>query len=90
MDLSAVIRAIPRRPHEPYADNAVRLEPIELLGCAEGASGSGCHALTYNLYIWTSVITRARHLPPYFSRFLTEHGISSPVAGSTTHAAAGR
>ena len=77
-DLSADPR-IPRRPHEPYADNAVRLEPIEPAWLREGVRFWMSYALTYNLYTWTSVITRARHLPPYFSRFLTEHGISSPL-----------
>lgn len=77
-DLSADPR-IPRRPHEPYADNAVRLEPIAPAWLREGVRFWMSYALTYNLYTWTSVITRARHLPPYFSRFLTEHGISSPL-----------
>lgn len=69
----------PRRPHEPYGDTTVRLEPIEPAWLREGVRFWMSYALTYDLYTWTSVITRARHLPPYFSRFLIEHGISSPL-----------
>lgn len=77
-DLTADPR-IPRRQHEPYGDAQLRLSPIDPPWLREGLRFWFSYCLTYDLYTWTSCLTRARHLAPHFGEFCVTHGLSTPL-----------
>lgn len=70
---------IPRRPHEPAGDHIVNLAAIDPPWLREAARYWLSTSLTYQVYRWTTVTTRARHLTAYLGRYLHKQGITDPV-----------
>lgn len=74
---------IPRRPHEPAADQIVNLAGIEPAWLREAARFWLSTALTYEIFRWTTVVTRARNLASYLGRYLHEQQHEHPAVAAT-------
>ena len=74
---------IPRRAHEPAADQIVNLASIDPPWLREALRFWLSTALTYQLFRWTTVVTRARNLGTYLGRYLTEQHVTDPVIAPT-------
>lgn len=70
---------IPRRAHEPAADQIVNLAGIDPPWLREALRFWLSTALTYQLFRWTTVVTRARNLGTYLGRYLTEQHVTDPT-----------
>ena len=70
---------IPRRAHEPAADQIVNLAGIDPPWLREALRFWLSTALTYQLFRWTTVVTRARNLGTYLGRYLTEQHVTVPT-----------
>ena len=74
---------IPRRAHEPAADQIVNLAAIDPPWLREALRFWLSTALTYQLFRWTTVTTRARNLGTYLGRYLTEQHVTDPTIAAT-------
>lgn len=70
---------IPRRAHEPAGNTALRLVPIEPAWLRDGVRFWLSHHLTYDVLTWTSCLHRARLMAAHISRFVTDHGLATPL-----------
>lgn len=70
---------IPRRAHEPVGNTALRLVSIEPAWLRDGVRFWLSHHLTYDVLTWTSCLHRARLMAAHVSRFVTNHGLATPL-----------
>ena len=74
---------IPRRLHEPAADQIVNLGAIDPPWFREALRFWLSTSLTYQIFRWTTVTTRARNLGTYLGRYLTQQHITDPTIAAT-------
>lgn len=70
---------IPRREHEPHADQSINLGDVSPDWLREGLRYWLSRALILDLYTWTSLCSRVTHLSAYFGRFCTQQNIDAPT-----------
>jgi hypothetical protein len=71
--------SIPRREHEPHADQPLRLGPVEPGWLREAVRFWLRTALTHQLLTWTTATTRARSIGAHFGRYCAHAGVTDPL-----------
>lgn len=70
---------IPRREHEPSAVSTIRFGTVRPLWLREGLRFWLRTALTYEVYTWTTAVTRMNTVGSYLARYCADHGLSHPA-----------